>query len=132
MVFSSHYLLVQQLWELKIDWDDPVPLSMKHGCNGELNSSYVLYNWLIHRCHFPKKVHVVSMQLHGFSDASKCAYAGVVYLQMVDFEGKVHVSLVTSSCTDQTLDDPQDRILWCSTTGTTTTTYSNSISHLTL
>ena len=36
------------------------------------------------------------MQLHGFSDASKSAYAGVVYLRMVDTEGRVHVSLVMS------------------------------------
>ena len=39
---------------------------------------------------------VASMQLHGFSDASECAYTGVVYLRMVDSEGRVHVSLVTS------------------------------------
>ena len=34
------------------------------------------------------------MQLHGFSDASESAYAGAVYLQMVDTDGTAHVSLV--------------------------------------
>ena len=40
------------------------------------------------------------MQLHGFSshsfDASEEAYAGVVYLRMVDTLSHVHISLVTS------------------------------------
>ena len=36
------------------------------------------------------------MQLHGFSDASESAYAGVVYLRMTDRVGTVHVSLVAS------------------------------------
>ena len=36
------------------------------------------------------------MQLHGFSDASQDAYAGVVYLRMQDADGGVHVALVSS------------------------------------
>ena len=36
------------------------------------------------------------MQLHGFSDASEEAYAGVVYLRLVDSTGKVHTAIVMS------------------------------------
>ena len=50
----------------------------------------------IPRCYFPKDAHISTMQLHGFSDASESAYAGVVYLRMVDTEGRVHVPLVMS------------------------------------
>jgi len=41
-------------------------------------------------------VHIASIQLHGFSDASKAAYAGVIYLCLTDSNGQVHTSLVTS------------------------------------
>ena len=34
------------------------------------------------------------IQLHGFSDVSEDAYAGVVYLRLVDSEGGIHTSLV--------------------------------------
>ena len=36
------------------------------------------------------------IELHGFYDASKHAYAGVGYLRMIDSDGSVHFSLVTS------------------------------------
>ena len=43
-----------------------------------------------------KDVKVVSMQLHGLSDASQLAYAGVVYLRMIDEQGDIHTSMVIS------------------------------------
>ena len=44
----------------------------------------------------PKNVQIVYLQIHGFSDASEDAYAGVVYFRMVDLAGAVHTSLVVS------------------------------------
>ncbi len=37
---------------------------------------------------------ITHIHLHGFSDASERAYAGVVYLRMSESEGRVHVALV--------------------------------------
>ena len=45
-------------------------------------------------CSLPNEVKIVSIQLHGFRDASEAAYAGVVYLKAVDDNGHIHVSLV--------------------------------------
>ena len=50
------------------------------------------------RCYSPNGSYMTSMQLHGFSDVSEEAYAGVVYLRLVDSKGNIHVhtSLVIS------------------------------------
>ena len=40
----------------------------------------------------------MSLQLHGFCDASKNAYGGVIYLRMVDISDEVHIVLVISKC----------------------------------
>jgi len=44
----------------------------------------------------PKDFPVTSIQLHGFSDASEEAYAGVVYLRLESSDGRVHTTLVVS------------------------------------
>ena len=86
-------ILLQRVLEAKIEWDDPVPEEIQDSWRSEL---VVLSSKRIPRCYFPKDAHIVSMQLHGFSDASEVAYAGVVYLRMVDTTHRIHVSLVLS------------------------------------
>ena len=52
----------------------------------------------IPRCYSPAGFSSSSMPLHGFSDASEEAYAGVVYLRVrtsKDSIGKVHIVIVT-------------------------------------
>ena len=43
------------------------------------------------RCYFPKHDNI---KLHGFCGASEQAYAGVVYLRMIETKGDIHISLV--------------------------------------
>ena len=89
-------ILFQLLWELKVDWDEPVPLAVKQVWLRWRDELPCLSKHHIPRCYFPQEVQIVSTELHGFSDASEQAYAGVVYLRMVDTNAKVHVSLVMS------------------------------------
>ncbi len=74
---------MQQLWELKVDWNDwCLKTSMMPGYNGGQN--YTIYSssqMPIPRCYFDKKSKPLSTESHGLSDASKLAYAAVVYLQ---------------------------------------------------
>ena len=87
-------ILLQQLGELKVDWDDPLP-PMIHDAwlqwRSELKSLSARH---LPHCYFPKGAHIIAVELHGF--VSELAYAGVVYLCMIDSYGSIHLSLVTS------------------------------------
>ena len=87
-------ILLQRLWELKVDWDDPVPQLIKDVWLQWRSELQLLSEKHISRCYFPKGVVIESVQLHGFSDASEDAYASVIYLRLTDSDGNVHLSLV--------------------------------------
>ena len=89
-------ILLQRLWEQKIDWDDPIPQSIHDAWSQWRAELSLLSSHRLPRCYFPKDVQILSVQLHGFSDASEQAYAGVIYIRGIDSKGKVHVSLVMS------------------------------------
>ena len=89
-------IILQRLWETKIDWDDPVPdnlLEVWSQWRMELPSLSTIH---IPRCYSPVGFFLSSVQLHGFSDASEEAYAGVVYLRLVDPAGKIHTAIAMS------------------------------------
>ena len=92
-VVTRMNILLQRLWERKVDWDDPVPEDIY---DVWLQWRSELHSLPIPRCYSPKEARIITIQLHGFSDASEDAYAGVVYMRMVDSNRKVHTSLVMS------------------------------------
>ena len=89
-------ILLQCLWESKVGWDDPVPEHIYDTWLQWRSELKLLSRQLVSRCYNPKDACITSVQLHGFSDASERAYAGVVYLRMQDTDGNFHVSLVMS------------------------------------
>ena len=89
-------ILFQKLWELKIDWDDPVPMEIHLPWSQWRSELPILSTRLIPRCYFPPDVCIKTTQLHEFSDASEDAYSAVVYFRLTDTSGNIHVSLVTS------------------------------------
>ena len=89
-------ILFQQLWELKLNWDDPVPEDIRESWTRWRTELNVLSTKQIPRCFFNKTSSVSSMQLHGFSDASEQAYSAVLYLRMECTDGSIQVSLVSS------------------------------------
>ena len=50
----------------------------------------------IQRCYFHREVSIVSVLLHGFSDASEEVYAGVVYISGEDSDNNTHMALVAA------------------------------------
>ena len=89
-------ILLQRLWELKVDWDEPVPHIIKEAWLQWRSVLQCLPEKHVSRCYFPKGVIIESIQLHGFSDASEDVHAGVIYLRLTDSDGNVHISLVTA------------------------------------
>ena len=89
-------ILLQRLWEAKIDWDDLAPenlLEVWLHWRKELPTLAIIH---IPRCYSLVGFSPSSMQLHGFSDASEEAYAGVVCLCLVDSTRRIHTTLVMS------------------------------------
>ncbi|KAJ0169553.1 hypothetical protein K1T71_014738 [Dendrolimus kikuchii] len=88
-------MMIQKLWLSGVAWDEAVP-------------SNILNEWLTYRreltqlstLQIPRWLNTsannVLVELHGFSDASKLAYAAAVYIRVVGENGDVHVSLVTA------------------------------------
>ena len=67
-------ILLQQLWELKVDWDDPVPETIRDNWKQWRSELNLLTTKHIPRCYFSKTTTIISTKLHGFSDASERAY----------------------------------------------------------
>ena len=74
--------LLQRLWELKLEWDDPVPQMIEDVWSQWRKELPSLTTLPIPQCYQPKDFPVTSFQLHGFSDVSEEAYTGVVYLRL--------------------------------------------------
>ena len=95
-VIITAKILLQRVWEERLQWDDPVPPSILTVWLQWRDELPMLSSHQIPRYYFSKDSVVVSVQLHGFSDASQAAYSGVVYLRAVDSRDNITTSLVIS------------------------------------
>ena len=89
-------IVLQRLWELKTGWDDQLPPAIQEVWSQWRSELSLLSSKHLPRCYFPDTANIVAVELHGFSDASEDAYAGVIYLRMMDSLEQVHTSLVVA------------------------------------
>ena len=87
-------ILLQRLWEEKLGWDELVSQDIRKVWEKWRGELPILRDHLIPRCYYNKEADTVNAELHGFCDASESAYAGVVYLKLLDSTNSVHSSLV--------------------------------------
>ncbi|KAJ8975628.1 hypothetical protein NQ317_015315 [Molorchus minor] len=87
-------VILQDLWNLKLSWDDPIPGDLLARWS-KFQSEFAALNQVsIHRhivCCNP-----VRMELHGFADASQRAYGCCIYIRSMDTNGQSQVHLLCS------------------------------------
>ena len=89
-------ILFQELCSETSGWDDPLSNDLKAKWKSILTELISLNNVRIRRCYFQSSAKPTSIQLHGFSDASKAAFAAVLYLRSAYEDGHVELRLVAS------------------------------------
>lgn len=87
-------LLLKELWKLKLDWDEIVPLHITEEWN-KINSEL----HIIKDISIPRWISNLSqdnkIEIHGFCDASNDGYAAIVYFKTIK-EDDVNISLVAA------------------------------------
>lgn len=92
-ITTAAKVFMQQLWRLKLDWDETIP-------DKALLQWEVIYKKLnsLDGIQFPRWTRcgsdILSCELHGFADASTVAYASVVYLKVVSNSGETNIILL--------------------------------------
>ena len=76
-------LLLQELWTLKLAWDNPLPDDLQSRWRNWASELPLLAEHSVQRHMGSSTTKVVHRALHGFSDASSKAYGGVVYLRVI-------------------------------------------------
>lgn len=85
-------ILIQTLWSLKFDWDDPAPKEVV-----KVWKTFIEGLKFISNLYVPRWVSVqdpISVEIHCFCDASQRAYGACLYIRSIDREGRVQVHLL--------------------------------------
>ncbi|XP_018364357.1 PREDICTED: uncharacterized protein LOC108762053 [Trachymyrmex cornetzi] len=86
-------IILQVLWQQKLDWDTPVPETIRI-----VWTSYCQQLPAIRYLEIPRHAIVhkpTDIQLHGFSDASQVTYGACIYIRSVNDEGTISIRLLT-------------------------------------
>ena len=87
-------ILIQELWAIKLDWDDHLPMMVTNKWTTFLNTLQEMTHLTFPRwlgCKSTDKI-----EIHGFCDASQQAAAAAVYLRSTDSNGIISINLVAS------------------------------------
>ncbi|XP_063993417.1 uncharacterized protein LOC135171057 [Diachasmimorpha longicaudata] len=90
-VITHAKIIQQELWRLKLDWDDSIPQEICTKWN-----DFAAQLPLLNDLHFQRHIVIPNSQyieLHGFADASEKAYGACIYLRTVDPLGKGNTHL---------------------------------------
>ncbi|XP_076377800.1 uncharacterized protein LOC143259438 [Megalopta genalis] len=84
--------MIQQLWQLKVDWDESLPVGI-HTEWSTFAEDLVHLNHLSFRRNVTQSGHR-KIELHGFCDASERAYRACIYVRSISTSGRIRVHLL--------------------------------------
>ena len=91
---------MQQIWQLGLKWDTPLPEKLHKPLQKKLNSYFgaaLIEHW--RALNFLASSQEIEHQLHIFVDASTCAIAAIIYLRSYDNNTKqTETSFIISKC----------------------------------
>ena len=87
--------LFQEMCVEKVDWDEELQGDFRLKYFNSISELQELQRISLPRCYFKEKK-IVSVQLHGFSDASERAFASVIYIRVEYEDGEIDVKFVSS------------------------------------
>ncbi|XP_050512839.1 uncharacterized protein LOC126888536 [Diabrotica virgifera virgifera] len=87
-------LMIRELWQLKLGWDDSPPDTIKKSWKKVCNEWQDFSKFEVPR--HVGAMRDVPIMILGFADASQDGYGGVVYLRVVNSSGEVSVRLVAA------------------------------------
>lgn len=87
-------LIMQNLWQSKVSWDETLPSEILVPWRNYLEDLSQLNVLKIERKITCKDY--ISLQVHGFCDASEKAYGACIYIVTMDLNGERHSELITS------------------------------------
>lgn len=88
-------IFMRRIWTANIEWDEEISGELLDDWNKYLHELSSIVDIKIQRWINTRKS-IVSLQLHGFCDASGNAYGAAIYIRAVDSNGETHVHLISS------------------------------------
>ncbi|XP_055622276.1 uncharacterized protein LOC129765864 [Toxorhynchites rutilus septentrionalis] len=86
-------ILMQELWLLSCDWDEPVPDTVRRKWESFSSELPLISSYRVERCAFLPDSRV---ELHTFADASQDAYGACTYARCKNDQGEVKIILLAS------------------------------------
>ncbi|GFX86664.1 integrase catalytic domain-containing protein [Trichonephila clavipes] len=94
LVIARAKILLQSLWQLKLDWNYPLPSNLVSYWKSFIDALKSINCLDIPRYCLQNKS--IRTELHGFSDSSEKAYGAALYLRCINTSGQISVRLLCS------------------------------------